>query len=65
MKDSGGTNVKAKIAAINLDQMGYIKLHLVIVNSTKMLAKMTNKMQMLRLLAETRTIEATATVDKK
>jgi hypothetical protein len=65
MKDAGGANATMKLAARKLDQMGYIKLHSGIVNTPKMLAKMTNQMQMSKLLAEIRTIETTATVDKK
>ena len=65
MKDSGGTNSMMKLAAINLDHMGYIKSDLGIVNSPNNLENMTNQMNILRSLAEIRTIEVTATVDMK
>ena len=64
MKDSGGTNSMMKLAAINLDHMGYINSDLGIVNSPNNLANMTNQMKILRPLAEIRTIELTATVDR-
>ena len=64
MKDSGGTNSMMKLAAINLDHMGYIKSDLGIVNSPNNLSNMTNQMNILRSLAEIRTIEVTATVDR-
>ena len=65
MRDSGGLNETMKLAARNLDQMGYIKSHSGIVNSSKRLVNTRNQMYMPRSLDEIRAIETNDTVDKK
>ena len=65
MKDDGGPNGTMKLVAINMYQMGCIKPQSGIMNSPKMLAKMTNQMKISSLLAKIRTIEATYNVNKR
>ena len=48
MRDDGGLNAMIKLAVINMYQMGYIKSHSGIVNSSKRLVNMSNQMQMSR-----------------
>ena len=60
-----GLNATMKLAAINMDKMGYIKSHSGIVNLSKRLMKMRNQMQMLRSFSEMYYIETNVTVDKK
>ena len=65
IRNSFGLNATMKLAAINMDKMGYIKSHSGIVNLSKRLMKMRNQMQMLRSFSEMYYIETNVTVDKK